>query len=138
MAEQVWRPRPCAYAHRRSGSPWVPVRSYYEGLPSMAGRGPDEGPAKAGLDQRGVTLPCPGPVDGPRVEDATVERRKAACPARHAAPQGADHEVALFGAPPLKGPMLPSPARDQRQEGLASAHPWRGNESACPEIRMER
>src|SRR3954463_15437184 len=89
MAEQAWRPRPCAYAHRRSGSPRVPVRSYYEGLPLMAGRGPDEGEAKATPDQRGVTLPCPDPEDGPGVEDATVERREAACLARHAAPQGA-------------------------------------------------
>ena len=63
-------PAPLWYAHRRSGSPWVPVRSYYEGLPSMAGRGPDEGEAKAPPDQRGVTLPCPDPEDGPGVEDA--------------------------------------------------------------------
>ena len=34
MAEQAWRPRPCGYAHRRSGSPRVPVRPYNEGLPS--------------------------------------------------------------------------------------------------------
>ena len=61
LTEQAWRPRPCGYAHRRSGSPWVPVRSYYEGLPSMAGRGPDEGPAKAGPDQRGVNAPVSGP-----------------------------------------------------------------------------
>ena len=73
-------PAPLCYAHRRSGSPRVPVRSYYEGLPSMAGRGPDEGEAKATPDQRGVTLPCPDPEDGPGVEDATVERREAACP----------------------------------------------------------
>ena len=86
MAEQAWRPRPCGYAHRRSGSPRVPVRSYYEGLPSMAGRGPDEGEAKATPDQRGVTLPCPDPEDGPGVEDATVERREAACPQGTRAP----------------------------------------------------
>src|SRR3954468_20397020 len=82
MAEQAWRPRPCAYAHRRSGSPRVPVRSYYEGLPLMAGRGSDEGEAKATPDQRGVLLPCPDPEDGPGVEDATVERREAACLAK--------------------------------------------------------
>ena len=79
-------PAPLGYAHRRSGSPRVPVRSYYEGLPSMAGRGPDEGEAKATPDQRGVTLPCPDPEDGPGVEDATVERREAACPQGTRAP----------------------------------------------------
>ena len=83
MAEQAWRPRPCGYAHRRSGSPWVPVRPYYEGLPSMAGRGPDEGPAKAGPDQRGVTPPCPDPEDGPGVEDATSGAPRGGVPARH-------------------------------------------------------
>ena len=46
MAEQVWRPRFCVRA-QRSGSPWVPVRPYYEGLPSKEGRyGPDEGRRK--------------------------------------------------------------------------------------------
>src|SRR5215216_6411754 len=44
LTEQAWRPRPCGYAHRRSGSPRVPVRPYYEGPPSQEGRyGPDEG-----------------------------------------------------------------------------------------------
>ena len=99
MTEQVWRPRPCGYAHRRSGSPWVPVRPYYEGLPLMAGRGPDEGRAKAFPDQRGVLLPCPDPEDGPGVEDATSGAPGGGVPARHAAPQGADYEVAPFGAP---------------------------------------
>src|SRR5260221_6294145 len=65
----------------------------------MAGRGPDEGPAKAGLDQRGVQLPCPDPEDGPGVEDATSGAPRGGVPARHAAPQGADYEVAPFGAP---------------------------------------
>jgi hypothetical protein len=32
----------------------------------------------------GCELPCPDPEDGPGVEDATVERREAACLARHA------------------------------------------------------
>ena len=101
MAEQAWRPRPCGYAHRRSGSPWVPVRPYYEGLPLMAGRGPDEGLAKAGLDQRGVQLPCPDPEDGPGVEDAISGAPGGGVPARH---EGAfyevpDYEVASFGAP---------------------------------------
>src|SRR5882757_8980696 len=101
MAEQAWRPRPCGYAHRRSGSPWVPVRPYYEGLPSMAGRGPDEGSAKAGLDRRGVQLPCPDPEDGPGVEDAISGAPGGGVPARH---EGAfyevpDQDVAPIGAP---------------------------------------
>ena len=95
MAEQAWRPRFCVRA-QESGSPWVPVRSYYEGLPSMAGRGPDEGPAKASLDQRGVTLPCPDPEDGPGVEDATSGAPEGGVPARHAAPQGADLRRCAF------------------------------------------
>ena len=37
MAEQVWRPRFCVRA-QGSGSPWVPVRPYYEGLPSKEGQ----------------------------------------------------------------------------------------------------
>ena len=56
----------------------------------MAGRGPDEGRSKDCPDQRGVTLPCPDPEGGPGVEDATVERREAACLARH---EGAFYEV---------------------------------------------
>ena len=90
MAEQAWRPRPCGYAHRRSGSPWVPVRPYYEGLPSMAGRGPDEGRSKDHPDQRGVLLPCPDPEDGPGVEDATSGAPEGGVPARH---EGAFYEV---------------------------------------------
>src|ERR1700738_2501875 len=84
LAQQPWRPRPCGYAHRRSGSPWVPVRPYYEGLPLMAGRGPDEGRAKACPDQRGVLLPCPDAEDGPGVEDAISGAPEGGVPARHA------------------------------------------------------
>src|SRR5882762_11052169 len=114
-------PASLCYAHRRSGSPWVPVRPYYEGLPSMAGRGPDEGLAKAGLDQRGVLLPCPDPEDGPRVEDATSGAPEGGVPARH---EGAfyevpDYEVASFGAPlPHAGEgrkerAVPTPTKQQ-------------------------
>src|SRR5216684_4201823 len=74
MAEQVWRPRLCGYAHRRSGSPWVPVRPYYEGLRKPPG-------------SRGMKVPRFGPDErGPGVEDATVERREAACPQGTRAP----------------------------------------------------
>src|SRR5260221_6936732 len=81
MAEQVWRPRPCGYAHRRSGSPWVPVRPYYEGPPSKEGQyGSDEGRRKP-PGSRGMKVPRFGPDErGPGVEDAAVERREAACP----------------------------------------------------------
>ena len=66
----------------------------------MAGRGPDEGPAKAGLDQRGVQLPCPDPEDGPGVEDATSGAPEGGVPAKaRGTSQGADYEVASFGAP---------------------------------------
>src|SRR5258707_14603633 len=81
MAEQAWRPRPCCHANRRSGSPWVPVRPYYEGPPSKEGRyGSDEGRRKP-PGSRGMKVPRSGPDErGPGVEDATVERREAACP----------------------------------------------------------
>jgi len=47
----------------------------------MAGRGPDEGAAKAAPDQRGVSLPCPDPEDGPGVEDATSGAPEGGVPA---------------------------------------------------------
>jgi len=60
MAEQVWRPRFCVRA-QRSGSPWVPVRPYYEGPPSQEGRyGPDEGRRKP-PGSRGMKVPRSGP-----------------------------------------------------------------------------
>src|ERR1700724_1045712 len=83
-------PAPLCYAHRRVGAPRGPVRPYYEGLPLMAGRGPDEGRAKACPDQRGVLLPCPDPEDGPGVEDATSGAPRGGVPARH---EGAFYEV---------------------------------------------
>src|SRR5260221_4983175 len=72
LAEQAWRPRPCGYAHRRSGSPWVPVRPENEGLPSKEGRyGSDEGRRKP-PGSRGMKVPRFGPDEhGPGVEDAT-------------------------------------------------------------------
>ena len=67
----------------------------------MAGRGPDEGAAKAVPDQRGVSPPCPDPEDGPGVEDATSGAPEGGVPiVRHAAPSsGADDDVAPFGGP---------------------------------------
>jgi len=84
MAEQAWRPRPCVHAHRRSGSLRVSVRPYYEGPPSQEGRyGLDEGWRKPPGSRRRKS-PVRTRRDGPGVEDATVERRKAACLKRHA------------------------------------------------------
>ena len=73
-------PAPLWLRTQESGSPWVPVRSYYEGLPSMAGRGPDEGLAKAARITGDESPPVGLDERGPGVEDATVERREAACP----------------------------------------------------------
>src|SRR5712671_5351736 len=102
MAEQVWRPRPCGYAHRRSGSPWVPVRPYYEGLPSKEGQyGSDEGRRKP-PGSRGMKVPRFGPDEhGPGVEDATSGAPGGGVPARHAGAftEVPDYEVAPIGAP---------------------------------------
>src|SRR5258707_14892967 len=59
-------PAPLCYAHRRSGSPWVPVRPYYEGPPSKEGRyGPDEGRRKP-PGRRGMKVPGSDPTSRPR------------------------------------------------------------------------
>ena len=90
MAEQAWRPRLCVRA-QGSGSPRVPVRPHYEGPPSQEGRyGPDEGRRKP-LGSRGMKVSRSGPDETvPGWKTPQVERREAACPQRHAAPQGAD------------------------------------------------
>src|SRR5258707_15589223 len=89
MTEQAWRPRPC---HTQTGDPGRP------GFPSaltMKGRrlraagtvrmkGGESRP-----DHGDESLRFGPDKHGPGVEDATVERRRAACLARHAAPQGA-------------------------------------------------
>jgi len=65
-------PAPCGNAHRRSGSPWVPVRTYYEGCLQWldaSGTKRRKPHGHAGLDPR------PDPEARSRVEDATVERR---------------------------------------------------------------
>src|SRR6266536_6596718 len=74
-------PAPLCNAHRRSGSPWVPVRPYYEGPPSKEGRyGPDEGRRKA-PGSRGMKVPRFGPDETvPGWKTPQVERREAACP----------------------------------------------------------
>ena len=110
-------PAPLWYAHGRSGSPWVPVRPYYEGLPLMAGRGPDEGPAKAGLDQRGVTLPR----SDPEVRSRGGRRHSGApgggVPARHV---GAFYEVPDYEVAPIGAP-LPHVGEGKGNEGAPRA-----------------
>src|SRR5258708_39171139 len=95
-------PAPLCYAHRRSGSPWVPVRPYYEGLPSKEGQhGPDEGRRKP-PGSRGMKVPRFGPDEhGPGVEDAASGAPGGGVPARHAGAftEVPDYEVAPIGAP---------------------------------------
>ena len=55
MAEQVRRLR--RDSHSRSGRPRVTVRAYYEGLPSMAGRGTDEGGESRRIDGENLSSP---------------------------------------------------------------------------------
>jgi hypothetical protein len=77
----VWRPRFCART-QRSGSPWVSVRPYYEGLPSQEGQTVRMKGGESRPDHGGES-PRFGPDEhGPGVEDATVERREAACLAK--------------------------------------------------------
>src|SRR5258707_15193450 len=101
MAEQAWRPRPCGYAHGRSGSPWVPVRPYYEGPPPSGGwYGPDEGRGKP-PGSRGMKIPGSDPTSTvPGWKTPQVERREAsALIAKRAAPsQGARTVKTPFGA----------------------------------------
>ena len=86
MAEQAWRPRPCVHAHRRSGSPRVPVRPYNEGLPSQEGRyGPDEGRRKP-PGSRGTKVLRSGPdetVPGWKTPQWSAGRRRASDGTRH-------------------------------------------------------
>src|SRR6266478_3577896 len=101
MAEQAWRPRPCGYAHRRSGSPWVPVRPYYEGPPSKEGRyGPDEGRRKP-PGSRGMKVSRFGPdetVPGWKTPQWSAGRRRAR-KARGTFTKVPDQDVAPIGAP---------------------------------------
>ena len=115
-------PAPLCYAHRRSGSPRVPVRPYYEGLPSKEGQyGPDEGRRKP-PGSRGMKVPRFGPDEPvPGWKTPQVERREAACPARHVGAfyEVPDYEVAPFGAPlPHAGEgretrAVPTPTKQQ-------------------------
>src|SRR5882724_7055512 len=98
MAEQAWRPRPCVTQTGDPGRLGFPsaltMKGCLQWLDAVRMKG-----VESRLDQRGVSLPCPDPEDGPGVEDATSGAPEGGVPARHAAPQGADYEVAPFGAP---------------------------------------
>ena len=93
MAEQAWRPRPCGYAHRRSGSPWVPVRPYYEGLPLMAGWVRMKGRRKP------ARISVRTDPHGPGVEDAISGAPGGGVPARH---EGAFYEVPDYEVAPFR------------------------------------
>ena len=90
-----------------SGTPWVAVRPYYEGLPSMAGLGRAKEAKASGSGPRRVARPCAG---------STAPRRKAAA---SGAPRGGctDRKVHArltsarrFGAP--RGAPRPHFVRD--------------------------
>ncbi len=72
------RPRARGYAPRASGRPRVAVRSNYVGLPSMAGRGADEGGRKPAGSGRAKSRPGRRPeVTAPGTEIAAIEPREA-------------------------------------------------------------
>src|ERR1700737_2872222 len=99
MAEQAWGPRPCVTHTGGPGRPGVPSALKTKGglqwLDAVRMKGRRK-PARisAGLRSRVRTRKTV-----PGWKTPQVERRRAACPQRHAAPRGADYEVALFGAP---------------------------------------
>jgi len=74
---------PVVTQHRRSGSPWVPVRPYYEVLPLMADAGSDEGSRRALII---VVSLRSGPGRRSRVEDSNRWRAGGGVLARHEAP----------------------------------------------------
>src|SRR5579884_744246 len=84
-----------------SGGLGAPVRSHYEGLPSMAGRGGDEGGPKPAGSGRPERPPSPPGSTGPGTEIAAVERRRARRLVSDEAPPPATAAVdAPSGAPP--------------------------------------
>jgi hypothetical protein len=103
------------------GRPWGPVRSYYEGLPSMAGRGCDEGGRKSAGSGSGSRsrLSPEARVQGQK--SPQVERRMASAP-RKRARRKADlkRHSALHPLTFSRG----APDRDEGQndEGLSGAH----------------
>src|SRR5882757_2795382 len=80
MAEQAWRPRPCVTRTGGPGRPGFPSALTMKGCLRWLDAVRMKGWRKPARISAGFTLPCPDPEDGPGVEDATVERREAACP----------------------------------------------------------
>ena len=121
--------------------PWGPVRTHYEGLPSMAGRGGDEGrrkpPGEATGEEPGVSLSARkhGSRDTNRRK---LERRMASAFARtRTAARRTLTKDAPFGAP------APHLQEGQKDEGLPGAdqttramtHVRMRTRSACRSIR---
>jgi len=97
-------PAPLCHAHRRSGSPWVPVSPYHEGRPSVAGRVRTKGRRKPAwmIVRTGPTVP------GWKTPQWSAGRRRAA---RHAntedgAPNGAPLPHICEGQGKSKAPAL--------------------------------
>ena len=87
-----------------SGGPRVTVRPYYEGLPAMAGRGPDE--RRGNLPgSRAANRPCPGPEARSR---GRVSRRGGA-------PEGAVKK--LERRPALRLPSCEGPEKRRKAAG---------------------
>ena len=70
----MWRLRP-GIRNPRSGTPRVAVRPYYEGLPSMAGRGSGTTAAEAASDTWGLEPPV-----RPRKYGSEVKNRHSGAP----------------------------------------------------------
>src|SRR5882757_3906994 len=69
LVEQGVAPAVWDSSHPRPGTPRVAVRPYYEGLPSMAGRGSGTKAAEAAPDTRGLCSPVRSPEDGSEVKN---------------------------------------------------------------------
>jgi len=85
MAEQAWRPRPCGYAHRRSGSPWVPVRPYYE-----------DGTQRS---NRRVPASALGGLDGDEPAKAVIAEQDAEIAEKSGQPRGPIKSIRRAGEP---------------------------------------
>ena len=124
--------RPRGGSHPPPGRPWGPVRTHYEGLPSMAGRGGDEGRRKPAGEARG---------DEPRVSISArkhgsrdtnrrkLERRMASAFARtRTAARRTLTKDAPFGAP---APHFFR--RGARKRGPARGRHKNTGDGACPD-----
>src|SRR5437868_3371274 len=101
MAEQVWRPRPCVTHTGGPGRPGFPSALTTKGcLRKKAGTVRMKG-GESRPDHGDESLRFGPDEHGPGVEDATVERREAAClaKARGTFTEVPDQDVAPIGAP---------------------------------------